>query len=168
LTRWCVNTNHKWLRRKLKALNLPDGSKPPLQLKVGDCAMIDIENASLDDVHAHTDVMHENIIELLLGLDDVISSFSKNFDEMCNKTGRENFVGNFVREKSDSMCQKRVRSTSIDDTLQDLILKSDVIIRLLTGQLEMFEDQKVKIEGNRTETLDEREAVVQKVIARNF
>ena len=66
------------------------------------------------------------------------------------------------------MCQKRVRSTSIDDTLQDLILKSDVIIRLLTGQLEMFEDQKVKIEGNRTETLDEREAVVQKSIARNF
>ena len=66
------------------------------------------------------------------------------------------------------MCQKRVRSTSIDDTLQDLILKSDVIIRLLTGQLEMFEDQKVKIEGNRTETLDEREAVVQKAIARNF
>ena len=87
---------------------------------------------------------------------------------MCNKTDRENFVGNFVREKSDSMCQKRVRSTSIDDTLQDLILKSDVIIRLFTGQLEIFEDQKVKIERNRIETLDEREAVVQKAIARNF
>jgi hypothetical protein len=138
------------------------------KLKVGDGAMIDIENASLDDVYAHTDVMNENIIELLVGLDDVISSLSKNFDEMCNKTDRENFVGNFVREKSDSMCQKRVRSTSIDDTLQDLILKSGVIVRLLTGQLEMLEDQKVKIEGNRTETLDEREAVVQKAIARNF
>ena len=70
------------------------------KLKIGDGAMIDIENASLDDVYAHTDVMNENIIELLVGLDDVISSFSKNFDEMCNKTGRENFVGNFVREKS--------------------------------------------------------------------
>jgi hypothetical protein len=138
------------------------------KLKVGDGAMIDIENASLDDVYAHTDVMNENIIELLVGLDDVISSLSKNFDKMCNKTDRENFVGNFVREKSDSMCQKRVRSTSIDDTLQDLILKSGVIVRLLTGQLEMLEDQKVKIEGNRTETLDEREAVVQKAIARNF
>jgi hypothetical protein len=138
------------------------------KLKVGDGAMIDIENASLDDVYAHTDVMNENIIELLVGLDDVISSLSKNFDEMCNKTDRENFVGNFVREKSDSMCQKRVCSTSIDDTLQDLILKSGVIVRLLTGQLEMPEDQKVKIEGNRTETLDEREAVVQKAIARNF
>ena len=87
---------------------------------------------------------------------------------MCNKTDRENFVGNFVREKSDSMCQKRVRSTSIDDTLQDLILKSGVIARRLTGQLEMLEDQKVKIEGNRTETLDDREAVVQKAIARDF
>ena len=66
------------------------------------------------------------------------------------------------------MCQKRVRSTSIDDTLQDLILKSGVIARRLTGQLEMLEDQKVKIEGNRTETLDDREAVVQKAIARDF
>ena len=138
------------------------------KLKVGDGAMIDIENASLDDVYAHTDVMNENIIELLVGLDDVISSLSKNFDEMCNKTDWENFVGNFVREKSDSMCQKRVRSTSIDDTLQELILKSGVIARRLTGQLEMLEDQKVKIEGNRTETLDDRETVVQKAIARNF
>jgi len=114
------------------------------------------------------DVMNENIVELLMGLDDVISGFSKNFEEMCNKTDWENFVGNFVREKSNSMRQKRVHSASSDDKLQDLTLNSDVIVRLLTGQLEMLEDQKVKIEGNLTETLDEREAVVQKAIARNF
>ena len=138
------------------------------KLKVGDDAMIDIENASLEDVHAHTDVMNANIAELIMGLDDVTSGFSKDFDEMRNKTGWESFVGIFAGAKSDSMRQERVRSASIDDTLQDLISKSDVIVQLLTGQLEMLEDQKVKVESNLTSTLDEREAVVQKGNRKKF
>jgi chromosome segregation ATPase len=133
------------------------------KLKAGDDAMIDIENASLEDVHAHTDVMNANIAELIMGLDDVTSGFSKDFDEMRNKTGWESFVGIFAGAKSDSMRQERVRSASIDDKLQDLISKSDVIVQLLTGQLEMLEDQKVKVESNLTETLDEREAVVREL-----
>jgi chromosome segregation ATPase len=133
------------------------------KLKAGDDAMIDIENASLEDVHAHTDVMNANIAELIMGLDDVTSAFSKDFDEMRNKTGWESFVGIFASAKSDSMRQERVRTASIDDKLQDLISKSDVIVQLLTGQLEMLEDQKVKVESNLTSTLDEREAVVQEL-----
>jgi len=78
-------------------------------MKVGDDAMIDIENASLEDVHAHTDVMNANIAELIMGLDDVTSGFSKDFDEMRNKTGWESFVGIFAGAKSDSMRQERVR-----------------------------------------------------------
>ena len=58
--------------------------------------MIDIENASLEDVHAHTDVMNANITELIMGLDDVTSAFSKDFDGMRNKTGWESFVGIFA------------------------------------------------------------------------
>jgi hypothetical protein len=57
------------------------------KLKVGDGAMIYIENASFDKVHAHTDVMNENFVELIMGLDNVTSGFSKNSDEMRNKTG---------------------------------------------------------------------------------
>ena len=71
-----------------------------------------------------------------------------------------NFDDIFAGVKSDSMGQERVRSASIDDKLQDLISKSDVIVQLLTGQLAMLEDQKVKVESNLTSTLDEREAVV--------
>ena len=130
------------------------------KLKVDDDAMIDIENASLEDVHAHTDVMNANIAVLIMGLDDVTSGFSKDFDEMRNKTGWEIFDDIFAGAKSDSMGQERVRSASIDDKLQDLISKSDVIVQLLTGQLAMLEDQKVKVESNLTSTLDEREAVV--------
>jgi hypothetical protein len=130
------------------------------KLKTGDDAMIDIENASLEDVHAHTDVMNANIAELIMGLDDVTAGFSRDFDEMRNKTGWESIVGIFSGAKSDSMRQERVRSASIDDKLQDLIAKSDTIVQLLEGQLAMLEEQKVKVEENLTETLDEREFTV--------
>jgi hypothetical protein len=130
------------------------------KMKAGDDAMIDIENASLEDVHAHTDVMNANIAELIMGLDDVTAAFSKDFDEMRNKTGWETFVGIFAGAKSDAMRQERVRTTSIDEKLQDLISKSDVITKLLQGQLGVLNDQKTKVEANLAETLDEREFTV--------
>lgn len=125
----------------------------------GDIA-IDIENATLDDVHAHTKVMNANIAELIMGLDDVTSAFSKDFDEMRSKTGWESLVGVFSRGKSESMRQERMRTASIDDKLQDLIAKSDVIVKLLQGQLDMLNEQKTRVEVNLTETLGDREATV--------
>lgn len=58
------------------------------------------------------------------------------------------------------MRQERVRTASIDDKLQDLISKSDVITKLLEGQLDVLNDQKTKVEANLAETLDEREFTV--------
>ncbi len=130
------------------------------KMKEGTDISLDIENATLDDVHSHTDLMNANIAELIMGLDDVTSAFSKDFDEMRNKTGWESFVGIFAKGKSESMRQERMRTASIDDKLQDLIGKSDVIVQLLQGQLSMLEEQKTKVETNLTETLDERELTV--------
>jgi hypothetical protein len=130
------------------------------KIAAGEDAAIDIETATLDDVHAHTDVMNANIAELIMGLDDVTSGFSRDFDEMRSKTGWESFVGVFSSAKSDSLRQERMRTASIDDKLQDLIAKSDVIVQLLEGQLAMLEEQKTKVETNLSATLDEREATV--------
>ena len=41
------------------------------KLKAGEDIEFDIENATLDDVHAHTEAMNANIAELIMGLDDV-------------------------------------------------------------------------------------------------
>ena len=131
--------------------------------KVGDDIAIDIENASLEDVHTHTDLMNANIAELIMGLDDVTAAFSKDFDEMRTKTGWESFVGMFSRGKMESLRQERIRGANIDDKLQDLIGKSDTIAKLLEGQLATLEDQKVKVEANLTETLDDREFTVQEL-----
>ncbi len=133
------------------------------KVEAGENADIDIENATLEDVHAHTEVMNANIAELIMGLDDVTSAFSKDFDEMRSKTGWESFVGIFSRGRSEALRQERMRTASIDDKLQDLIAKSDVIVKLLQGQLAMLEEQKIKVEGNLTATLDDREFTVQEL-----
>ena len=130
------------------------------KMATGDDIAIDIENATLDDVHAHTELMNANIAELIMGLDDVTTAFSKDFDEMRNKTGWESFVGVFSKGKADSMRQERMRTASIDDKLQDLISKSDVIVKLLESQLAELNTQKEQVETNLTETLDDREFTV--------
>ncbi len=126
---------------------------------------VDIENATLTEVHAHTDLMNANIAELIMGLDDVTSAFSKEFDEMRSKTGWESFVGMFSSSKADAMREERMRAATIDDKLQDLISKSDIITRLLQGQLTLLEEQKVKVESNLTGTLTEREETVSRLEA---
>ena len=130
------------------------------KMKTGDDISLDIENASLEEVHAHTDAMNENIAELIMGLDDVTAGFSQDFDEMRTKTGWESFVGIFSKGKSESLRQERMRTASIDDKLQDLIAKSDSIVQLLEGQLAVLNEQKEKVEVNLAGTLDEREVTV--------
>ena len=130
------------------------------KLKTGADISIDIENATLDDVHKHAELMNANIAELIMGLDDVTAGFSKDFDEMRSKTTWENVVGWFSEGKSESMRQERLRGATIDDKLQDLIAKSDTIVRLLEGQLAVLNEHKAKVETNLTQTLTDRETTV--------
>ena len=121
---------------------------------------IEAAKSPLDDVNKHTDIMNANIAELIMGLDDVTAGFSKDFDEMRSKTGMESFIGIFSDAKSESMRQERLRTASIDDKLQDLIAKSDVIVRLLQGQLDLLNTQKARVEVNLGDTLTQREGAV--------
>jgi hypothetical protein len=121
---------------------------------------INVENATLEDVKSQTDLMNANIAELIMGLDDVTAGFSEEFAEMRSKTGMESFVGFFSSARADAMRQERMRTASIDDKLQDLISKSDVIVRLLQGQLDMLNVQKTTVEANLGETLTDRENTV--------
>lgn len=130
------------------------------RVKLDQGVSLDVENATLEDVHKHTEVMNANIAELIMGLDDVTAAFSKDFDEMRTKTGWESFVGIFSSGKSESLRQERLRDASIDDKLQDLISKSDVIVKLLQGQLALLNEQKGKVEVNLAGTLTDREETV--------
>ena len=131
-----------------------------MKMSKGTDITIDIENASLDDVHAHSELMNANIAELIMGLDDVTAGFSKDFDAMRSKTGWEGFIGIFSKNRSESMRQERMRVATIDDKLQDLIGKSNVITKLLSDQLNTLNIHKERVETNLTATLEEREAAV--------
>lgn len=126
---------------------------------------IDIENASLDDVHAHTDLMNANIADLILGLDDVTAGFSKDFDAMRSKTTWEKIIGIFSKQRSESLRQERMRKASIQDKLHDLISKSNVITNLLQEQLDTLTTHKDRVEANLSTTLAEREAAVNELEA---
>ena len=130
------------------------------KLEAGEDISVDIENATLDDVHAHAETMNANIADLIMGLDDVTAAFSKDFDAMREKTGWESLVGFFSEAKSESMREERLRGATIDDKLQDLIAKSDTIVNLLQSQLETLNTHKSRVETNLAGTLEEREAVV--------
>ena len=117
---------------------------------------LDIESASLEDVHAHSDMMNANIAELILGLDDVTAGFSKDFDSMRSKTGWEKFVGVFSKKRSEMMRQERIRVASIEDELQDLIGKSNTIGAMLQNQLDELGRHKNQVEANLQNTLSER------------
>ena len=130
------------------------------RLKQGEDIDIDIENATLDDVHTHNEAMNANIADLIMGLDEVTAGFSKDFDEMRERSGMESFIGFFSSAKSDSMREERIRNSSVDDKLQDLISKSDVIIKILSDQLEVLNTHKDRVNDNLTETLGDRETVV--------
>jgi hypothetical protein len=130
------------------------------KMEKGEDISIDIQNATLDDVHAHSNAMNANIAELIMGLDDVTAGFSKEFDAMREKSGWESFVGIFSSAKSDSMREERLRAASIDDKLQDLISKSDIIVNLLQSQLGVLNDHKTRVEKNLSGTLSDRESTV--------
>ncbi|TYC48283.1 hypothetical protein FMN50_27265 [Rhodobacterales bacterium] len=130
------------------------------KLASGEDIAIDIENASLDDVHKHTELMGANIAELIMGLDDVTATFSKDFDAMRTKTGWESFIGIFSKARADSIRQERLRTASIDDKLQDLISKSNVIGQLLQEQLSTLNEHSKRVEANLSGTLAQREQTV--------
>ncbi len=131
------------------------------KLEAGRDITVDIENATLDDVHAHSEAMNANIAELIMGLDDVTAAFSKDFDAMRSRTGWESFIGVFSRNRAESLRQERIRAASIDDKLQDLISKSDVITKLLQDQLETLTTHRGRVETNLQSTLSSREAAVE-------
>jgi len=122
---------------------------------------IDIENASLDDVHNHSQLMNNNIADLILGLDDVTAGFSKDFDSMRSTTGWEKFIGIFSKQRAESLRSERIRAATIEDKLQDLITKSNTITAMLEEQLAQLGHHKERVDANLTTTLADREAAVE-------
>ena len=121
---------------------------------------IDIDTASFDEIHSHAEMMNGNIAELILGLDDVTSGFSKEFSKMEAFTGWEKIVGIFSKDRKKIMRAERIRKATIEAKLQDLLQKSNTIEAMLSEQLNELHMHRDKVEGNLATSLTEREAAV--------
>ena len=130
------------------------------KIKMGTDINIDIDTASFDEIHSHAEMMNGNIAELILGLDDVTSGFSKEFSAMEAFTGWEKIVGIFSKNRKKIMRAERIRRATIEKKLQDLLQKSNTIEKMLSDQLSELHMHRDQVQGNLASSLTEREAAV--------
>ena len=130
------------------------------KINMGADISIDIDTASFNDIHAHSEIMNGNIAELILGLDDVTSGFSKEFSALEAHTAWEKIVGIFSSNRKKIMRAERIRRATIETKLQDLLQKSNVIGTMLTDQLAQLHHHRDQVQANLATTLTEREAAV--------
>ena len=111
---------------------------------------LDMDDQDFDAVKAADAAVTENIAMLIHGLDEITQGFSSDFTGMTQATFGEKFVGMFSRKKSEQMKAERVRTASIDQSLNELMRKSDTIGSILNEHLNILMDRQTKvIEGQK-------------------
>lgn len=119
----------------------------------------DIQNARIEDVLNQQKVMEANIADLIISLEDVTNSFGSEFENMQNFTVSEKLIGMFSRQKAKSMRNERVRMTSLAGNLQDLLSKSNTIIRILNEQKEVLKERYGASEASLKTVIERRQQI---------
>lgn len=122
--------------------------------------LFDITSVDLEGVQQANSQMSANIADLIMDLDDHTTSFGDAFNSMRTQTASEKFIGFFAKKKSDSMRAERIRSASIDDKLQDLISKGEVITKILIEGKNVIQTSKTQVDENLERTFAQREDVI--------
>ena len=120
---------------------------------------IDIQTAVLSDIKRQEEAMAGNVSVLIVNLDNITKGFGDQFEEMQVKTFSEKLVGFFSDSKSEEMQEDRIKASSIEDQLQNLIVKSETLTKILKTQLEVLETQKVKVTKALENAMEERKRV---------
>ncbi|MEM8811271.1 MAG: hypothetical protein AAGF59_01540 [Pseudomonadota bacterium] len=125
----------------------------------------DIENARIDDVLNQQKVMEANIADLIVSLEDVTNSFGSEFEAMKSYSFTESLVGFFSKKRAQAMHNDRVRSTSLAQNLQDLLAKSDTIVKILADQKSVLEERYKSSEDSLKTVIDRRQNVTEELQA---
>lgn len=124
---------------------------------------LDMDDQDFEAVRAADAAVTENIAKLIHGLDEITQGFSADFTGMSEATVSEKLIGMFSRKKSEAMKAERVRSASIDGSLNELIRKSDTIGRILNTQLNVLQDRNVKVLDGQKNVNELYEATAEKI-----
>lgn len=119
----------------------------------------DIENARIEDVLQQQRTMEANIADLIVSLEDVTNTFGSQFEAMKSYTAMESLVGFFSKKRAQAMHNDRVRTTNLAGNLQDLLAKSDVIVKILAEQKAVLEERYASSEESLKTVIDRRQAV---------
>lgn len=123
----------------------------------------DIENARIEDVLNQQKLMEANIADLIISLEDVTNTFGVEFESMRSFTGYEKLVGLFSKKKAQAMRTQRVRHTSLAGNLQDLLAKSNIIVRILNDQKSILEERYGRSEESLRKVIDRRKSVAEEL-----
>lgn len=122
---------------------------------------VDLDNAKLSEVQAHSDALNANIANMIAALDDTTVGINQNFSLMRNKTGFESFVGVFSSKKSEEMRSKRISESDISSNLNDLIIQSEGILTVLQEQYQHLSVELTKGNDNLEKTIKIRQIAVE-------
>lgn len=122
---------------------------------IGD-AQFDIENARIQDVLKQQEVMEGNIADLIIGLEDATNVFGSEFESMKSYTTMEKFIGIFSKQRMQRMRSERVRNMSLAGNLQELLVKSDTIVGILTEQRNVLDMRYEQSEASLREVIERR------------
>jgi len=117
---------------------------------------LDFAKSSLDSVQVEATELDANIATLINALDDITSEIGSDFSVMRDKTGWEKFAGVFSSKYSDSIRIDRIRNSSISEKLNDIIIKSNAIEKILVDQLVILKDEYENVKTALDTTLQER------------
>lgn len=108
---------------------------------VGQQQAIDVEKAKLRDVIGEKARLQQTVGALIAGYDALTNALGGQIDSMKDMTMFESLVGMFHSTKARQMREKRIQTADIDTQLQDLVVQTQAINKLLGDHLQTLEGE---------------------------
>lgn len=119
-------------------------------------AELDLENAHVGDAVREQETTVTMAAQLVVGLDNATKTIATDFDGMKRFTRLETFVGQFSRQRARRMRHRRMQEQSLLAGLEDLLSKSETILRLLGEQRVIAGEQHRRAEAGLAQTIERR------------
>lgn len=123
----------------------------------------DIEGADLAGVSKVGDLAGETLAGLIVQLEGETSQISTHFDSLKQVTTTEKIIGFFSKQKAKEMQETRIRSASIDKSLQNLLAKSDKIVTMIVEHEKIIEKNITAVTESHRELRENRKINAEKL-----
>lgn len=129
---------------------------------------LDVEKARLRDVIGEKARLQETVGALIAGYDALTESLGGEIDSMKDMTMFESFVGFFSADRARQMREERVQTADIDAQLQDLVVQTQGINRLLSEHLETLDREYGTVKASLADQQAALEAATQEFEAKDL